>query len=883
MSDKREVYYKFIFPKYSSLSVSPKGDSFIPDSDGIDQRGEVRALCNVCPENVITYDQLSSDAVVEGPSKWRDSTAWSDEKKSEIKYYVDHYAYHVPKYFNLRNYWDANICQEGGMSLCVLHSPEIGCTSTRWTRFDSDYNDNHKVVYYSLVVSSGDFYYEWNLPENVLVKSGIRDEVVSSKFHSNWYINQTRGFEDATGINTTEQVGYWYYYSCSVGKQMNAVPGSEKIVFTQPYFFDEKVVDKGKKWEDVKDIDGKPYVGRVGHTGDVDTIVNLHTSETDDCFTNPNNIEYKAAYGDTSPELDSDGNPTGRTKGEAAIASVVASDTRCLEKQNLYIGNSNYWSPGDTLSLPWNRRGGSNRTKYSEIKEDLKTDFIDLEVTRRILHYGEYDYSATLLADYTDSITGTKVHNQIPRIVSGSGKSTVLAYDRPQEYIDRPPTPIRYDLLRYSLNDRPPFSDCETVLVMWVANGDPDAISDDDPDKLQKLHDLEWEQYAIPISVRCCFKGSASNKYCTDRFLVSYPYRWNTDTSVGEQGVGVVAPTYRFHIRRGEAYNSYEVDDNIKFKEALYLRDLIDYSSDYVIVFQNKNYIKGFDIQWYLFNNYPNAFKKLYVKKTYNNANGNNALSMNQQQQIYYIRVNEIDSNNDAVFNVKTDDYSSSDRKICIRDKHDATQPFVPSDVITRLDNTGEVQIVDQRRSWDFDDVTYHDTHGYNDWRIDDSCFITLFDAKYTVDDDNVFKKITAAIISITDGTVLYNFLRSVTTAYGTWEDIYISSLGISPTNQTNTDSLLHGGTGGMYFSLGLLDNHIALNGTQYGSNYHKVIVGFDNMFDFKYEDAYHFKYDGTNYNPVKTWYSYNSATGECTPEQSSASYTCTAYYVDYD
>ena len=53
-----EIYYKFIFPRYSKLSVNSAGDEYVPTSDGNSQIGEVRALCNVCPERVITYDQL---------------------------------------------------------------------------------------------------------------------------------------------------------------------------------------------------------------------------------------------------------------------------------------------------------------------------------------------------------------------------------------------------------------------------------------------------------------------------------------------------------------------------------------------------------------------------------------------------------------------------------------------------------------------------------------------------------------------------------------------------------------------------------------------------------------------------------------------------------
>ena len=97
--NKTEVYYKFIFPTYESLSK--KTGSQTVTSDGVDQIGEVKALCDACPDRVITYDRLNST----------------------LKGYVDKYV-SLPKYFNLRNYWDANPCQEGGMSLIVSHTPE---------------------------------------------------------------------------------------------------------------------------------------------------------------------------------------------------------------------------------------------------------------------------------------------------------------------------------------------------------------------------------------------------------------------------------------------------------------------------------------------------------------------------------------------------------------------------------------------------------------------------------------------------------------------------------------------------------------------------------------------------------------------------------------
>ena len=492
------------------------------------------------------------------------------------------------------------------------------------------------------------------------------------------------------------------------------------------------------------------------------------------------------------------------------------------------------------------------------------------------------------------------------------GKNTVLSYEPPAEYINKnytyddgisghdpietrgtPPLQIPYHLLRYSLNDRPPFTDCETVLVMWVADRDPDEVSDGN---IQDLHDLNWEQYAIPISVRCCYKEvTDGNKYCNERFLVSYPY--NTNNPLNHK-------MYKFHIRRSESYDNTKPDD-LKFKEALYFSDLIDYSSDYVIAFQNKSFIKGFDIQGYLLSHYSDAFKVLYIKKTYNDNkyspsqgeysdtapdSDNFALSMNQGQQIYYIRVNKQNSSGNDVFKINTSGYSLSNPRICIcKPDENSTEVLKPSDVVVRIGNTGEVKIVDVNRQWDFDDVTYHTLYGYNDWKINDNYFIALFDANYKVGTNNIFSKLPCTLqlknslpqnSTINGGKTLYEFLRSVTTSYGGWNDIYVSSFGISPKSFINSDSLIYGGTGNMYFSLGLLDNYMMLNGVRYGSKINnKVVASFDRMFDYKCEDLYHFKYVNGEYKAVAVTYDYNE---QSTHQKDFASgYVCTAYIMN--
>ena len=97
--------------------------------------------------------------------------------------------------------------------------------------------------------------------------------------------------------------------------------------------------------------------------------------------------------------------------------------------------------------------------KYKDIQEDLKKDFIDLEVTRRILY------------DYNDGVSPQNITKiKIPAKVTGTGTSAVIDLETsPNEYINHKPMPIKYNLLRSSLDDRDPYGDCETVLVMWVS------------------------------------------------------------------------------------------------------------------------------------------------------------------------------------------------------------------------------------------------------------------------------------------------------------------------------------------------------------------------------------------------------------------------------
>lgn len=900
---KKEVYYKFIFPNYNKLTGI--GDSRFgtdehpvrPTSDGgNDQTGEVLSLCRACPERVITYDQLSAET----PTVPMYLEAWPssrDNERAAIKQYLDDYLA-IPKYFDLRNYWDADITQAGGMSLMVFHSPEIGLTSTSWTKFSSTYNGVTKTVYCSLMISSGDFFYGFNLPDDVLSKSGLRDSIVDSRFHSNWYLTDT------------ETVTYHKQYSSVTGDRLNPVTGNssdnygrEKLVFNKANFFDREVVPVGKKWVDLYDA----VTGNIGKDSVNDTITDLHTNTTDPVYTDPTNIEYNPAYGDQTVVNIYDGDVIvgTTTKGALKIQEDANSDNTTLSFQNQFASS---YPVGSKVRLNYGIYGGKNKNTgratthtYSDIREDLKKDFIDLEVTRRILHYGEYDFSTTQLKNYKDPLdSSTTIYNEIP-ITSGSGKDTVLSFEPPQEYIDRPPLQIPYNLLRYSLNDRAPFGDCETVLVMWVANntstpanGDPDNVADGD---VAALHDLDWQQYAIPLSVRCCFKDvSSSNMYCNKRFLVSYPYL---------NKLSNVTPnmTYRFHLRRTTAYNN-DASDDVKFKEVLYLQDLIDYSSNYVIVLQVKDCIKGFDIQHYLLENYAAAFKKLYVRKTYKShfvvdeetgQRVNTVLSNNQQNQFYYVRVNQRDSQNNNVFLINTNGYDNNNPRICICEPvANSVTALDPRTIITRTQTSsdpdmfnGEVTIIDQHRNWDFDDVTYYQKYGFNDFYIDDKSFIALFDASYKVGGNNIFKRLENCIITLAhsyNGVSLKQFLYDANHDQGDWSDLYISSLGISPKDVVNAESLFYTGNGVIHFSLGLLDNYLILNDVQYGSSTNgKVIVGFDRLFDYKYEGAYHFRYneESGGYDPVKTVYDCTNKTISYLPLSANESYVGTAYYVE--
>lgn len=809
--NKQEVYYKFILTDYHSLTYKPGNSDFVPTNDGADQLGEVRALCRECPDRVITYDQLTASNPI---SMYANSAnGWTSEKKEIIKSYVDAWL-REPKYFNLRNYEDSIPTQRLGMSLMISHTPEVGGSYGDWTKLKV----NGRTVYYSLIVSSGDFFYGFTLPDKVISKSGLRDKIVNERFHSNWFFTME------------EKVAWKDIFNVDVGQ--------EKRVFVQHYFHEEYPYGHQaapKFFVYYYNGDDK-YLRESVSCVDKDGNTYIGTSKN---FPPHADISRYYLTDDTSVTL---------TRSQRYTSSDV---TRNGSQYFLNSDPGVEVSPIRTVEL------------YVDFNEDLKRDFMDLEATRRILYYDDTNNSDTQLK-YTDSGNTRYVTIQptgdIPKILSGEYYSTELSYEPPDIYQADlggcQPLQIPYNLLRYCLNDRPPFGDCETVLVMWVADSgiDPDDVADND---VKALHDLNWQQYAIPMSIRCCYKQPVDEKLLSkERFLVSYPCKWESQES-----------TYRFHIRCNEAYNK-----NV-FREALYLRDLVDYSEDYVITYQCTSYygtkyydLDGdgtketkviysdlFNVQKYILQhcvaNNIDAFKQLYVKKCYVN------LSMNHQQQVYYLAV----PNDHYGINASTGSLAA-----CFTKKDTTDTLFAPSEVLTK----------ENYERWDFDDVTYEADYDLNDWRVDDSRFVALFDAT-----SSMFSEVSGTL-EITDSAILREYLLSKVPTYSSWDDIYLSSLGISNSDQINDESVMSSSSGCTHFSIGFLDGHIKIGGITYGRDTGTVIVGFKKLFDYKYEGLYHFHYDASSNSYKSVISTYNSSTGDYDLVEKPV--TCTAYIMDY-
>lgn len=871
MSTKKEIYYKFIFPDYDSLSGSDSDP--IPTSDGVDQVGEVRALCRACPSRVITYDQLTAENPID---IYKDGiNSWTSTKKNSIKKYIDEYL-KIPKYFNLRNYWDANACQEGGMSLMVSDSPELGVDLQTYTKFNVD----GKTIYCAVMVSSGDFFYNFCLPDEVIEKSKLRDKIVTEKFHSNWFISTNditlqRTIPRAVHFNNSDRVyydkdpsshqymldsnypGYPYTNLMTFNSPQPANPklDSEKRVFVQRYFSDffqyglqgggTAVTQYADFNEDLKrDFIALEATRRILYYNN-DTKLNNPDNNNIIAITPTNDIPIIERG--ISPTM-----PTGVIGGLAWWRDTASDDYSAPININQYNITSNKWE--------------------------------------EITVYTKPAYAANNCATLRNM--SKLVVKQIHENINQLGKNTVTSYEPPDIYrTDRggcPPLQIPYNLLRYTMNDRPPFTDCETVLIMWVANKDPMS---DDVKTVQDLHNCNFEQYAIPISVRCCSKDSTNHIH--DRFLVDYPRKWsiqkNNDNTVDENKSRLA---YRYHTRRA----GYK--DTAEFPEVMYLQDLAHYSNNnHILVYQNSSYLnKGFDVQGYLLKNYKDSFEKLYALKTYykTSVTGSAAASNNQNGQLYYIRVNENDSNNQKVFDINTTNYdTTSNRRICIC-KPNSTAIFKPSEKIYRknvngdkwnptgtIAPSGDVSILGVTRHWNFDDVNYHTQFGYNDWRIDDNSFITLFNANHKVNNNPTFSRLENCKLELVNSQSLYNILGSEDDR---WDDIYISSLGVTRYNPVLIDAIFHGGQGNIIYSIGVLDNHIKLNGKTYGSSMsndiRKIVVGFANMLDYHIEDLYHFKYINNEYKSVKT--TFNNATWKENTVETTSLPICTAYVVDY-
>lgn len=867
MSTKKEIYYRFIFPDYNSLSGSDSDP--IPTSDGTSQIGEVRSLCRACPSRVITYDQLAASTPIT-----MYANSWSAAKRASIKKYIDEYL-KIPKYFNLRNYWDANACQEGGMSLMISDSPEVGGDQLPYTKFSID----DKIIYCAVIVSSGDFFYNFCLPDEVIEKSGLRDKIVTEQFHSNWFISTDdqliqRTVPRAILFNNSDYVycnkgktTYSYIYDPNYPKypydglmkfyspkDVNPIVDTEKRVFVQKYFSDffqyglqgggTQVTEYANFSEDLK----RDFIA-------LEATRRILYYNSDTTLKNPNNEIVKITSTSDIPIIDTSISP----KMQDGVAQGFA-----------------WWrdaAGGDYITPIQINKYNDNINKWEEVTVYTKSNYAanNCAVLRKM-----------------SKLVTTQLINNIDEL----GKNTATSYEPPDVYrTDEhgcPPLQIPYNLLRYAMNDRPPFTDCETVLVMWVADKDPMST---DIKTVADLHNCNFEQYAVPISVRCCSTDSIDHIH--DRFLVDYPRKWSIIYKDSNRGVDTNKSrlAYRYHTRRAESTT---------FPEVMYLQDLAYCSNDYILVYQNSSYISnGFDIQGYILKNYIDSFEKLYVLKTYctpdppGTGNGN-AASNNQNGQLYYIRVNEKDSANNKVFDVNTTDYNAtSNRRICICEPG-STTIFKPSDKIYRKDIKGnmwhptstvapsrDVSVLGVTRHWNLDDVNYHETYGYNDWRIDDKSFITFFNANYKVNNNPVFTRLENCELELVNSQSLYSILGNEDDR---WDDIYISSLGVTRFNPVLIDAIFHGGQGNTIYSIGVLDNHIKLNGKTYGSStsndIRKIVVGFANMLDFHIEDLYHFKYINNEYKSVKT--TFNSTTWKENTVENTSLPICTAYVVDY-
>lgn len=1023
--ERSEVYYKFIFPNYNKLSGYNKSNNFGTDenpvqltSDGDDQEGEVLTLCRKCPERVITYDQLKETNVNNLIPMYK--TAWETNRPSSqpysrdfIKQCVDYWK-NLPKYFSLRNYWDHDPPQTGGMSLIISHSPEVGLTSTGWTKFDSsdipNYNGERKIIYCSLMISSGDFYYSFTLPEEAISKANLRDKIVHDHFHSSWYMTATWKhfvFKVTAALKkayetdpSTYPLGAGIKEELKSGKGKSVAGNSERRVFTQSSF-DYPAHQFGLQsgtygyayWED-----------RTGNIYTVSEICYKETASSTAIAYDPNepiipdissaiyktisNTHLVTDLGDRTLQIIPADNSRGYFKKISTGTTTFDADTNTplIRYKISYSTNDakKHGAPEQTTATF--TLDGSTKTRSvtrvfaieeaSHLAEDLKHDFIDLEVTRRILYYDDTHNSSTKLK-YTKNNTTSYIDitpiKDIPKIINAipdtgptndsanivgyiawtstnpnnpnitysiehakvvlnllkdagigfnysstdgqpsvgySSINTKISYEPPDEYkpdTGCPPLQIPYNLLRYCLNDRPPFTDCETVLVMWIATPyednnhniiTPDNISTGD---IASLHKLNWQQYAIPISMRCCFKDTTKKDTCTsnqdngphkhihNRFFISYPFYQSVPYTYASDG-NTNMLKYQFYIRANEAYNKNKLD-----REALFVKDLIDYSQDYIVSFHKTDYKDGstssnnssfFDIQKFLFKKLGKTnCASLYVrKKYYNVSSAYAALSYRRfAAQVSYLYI----PNN--LYNINTNkiDY--------ITDPSDNTGNTAFDPQIAKVDPSNN------NSSYYFSGSKFHNwnpayenfwepINGISICAVHNNYFVAIFNKTSNID------TITGSI-SLVNATNLRTCLQNRASGY-TWEDLYISTFGISPYNiyesqcylfNSNSDPKCH------VFPLGLLNNYIKITYTNndtetFGTSYERVIVGFKQMYDYDYSDMYHFKYkydSYTNtyiYKPVRAIYNFNaSSTGNAIFDESPLSAPIiTAYVMNY-
>ena len=78
--------------------------------------------------------------------------------------------------------------------------------------------------------------------------------------------------------------------------------------------------------------------------------------------------------------------------------------------------------------------------------------------------------------------------------------------------------------------------------------------------------------------------------------------------------------------------------------------------------------------------------------------------------------------------------------------------------------------------------------------------------------------------------------------------DIYLSSLGLLNHKWIDNASIMYGTSLGAY-PLNVLDNHLMINGTLYGSEKNsKIIVGIKQAYDYTNSDCLHFTKNGDDY-----------------------------------